>query len=450
MKISFMKMCALILSLIMFIAVFYGCTQQNPSVSSGTSSGTTSAVSSASTELKGTIDMTLAMDSFPDAATIWAEKWAKEYPGVKLNIELTDGSALTVALEARIAADNMPDILTGTASDWFKVNTDKGYFRDVSHTEAWGKQLDACKKQYTSNKGTPMGVTNGVAVMLLYYNEDYFKKANISKLPTNFDELISISKQLKAAGYTPFSIAGAGANNLCHSFVTHGFSYAIMASGYDVDWSAMAMTGEYDFGTAEWQKMLVKFAILRDNGFFQIGYESADYTEAIRVFNAGEAAMTIQTSAQVGSCLDPDSPYALNCMVPPWNDAGQDIVGVLSAENGFMLGKNKKGNEKLTDLCFDWFALKNYAVYQNLSGSIPPFAINDVPDVKVDKRVQAAANVSLSAKLQTSLAFACFPSPTYEMVKQFVQAVASGKAEPSQIGEYLNAAQTEYAAGLGK
>ncbi len=430
-----------------------GCTGAQTTAPSSTAqastTGTTTGAGTDSTALSGTLNVALAADIAPDSVTQWVELFKKDYPGVTVNVTLQDASDYAVLLEPLIAAGNMPDVVGIATSDWFGSLADKGYLRDVSHTPGWEKQLEFLQKMYTSRGGVGYGVANGVETEFLYYNVDHFKQAGIENPPANWEEFLDCCQKLKDAGFQPLAVAGAGPNNMGHSFVSFGIAYEIVNSGYDPDWNTKALDGEYDFGTAEWSRILDKTVVLRDAGYFARGYESADLYECLRQMTAGETSMSFQGSFQAGN-LFVDGGANLSCTTIPWNDKGVDQVGITIAADGYGLGKNSRGNEALADVFYNYVTYEKADVYQNLSGTIPPWkdAAADMPNAKVDERVQAAWDANNALKVQSGEPAQTFSAIVYEQVKQFVQAVALGSATPDQMGEYVNPAQKEYVATL--
>ena len=210
-----------------------------------------------------------------------------------------------------------------------------------------------------------------------------------------------------------------------------------------------ARDGEYDFSTPEWQSVLDKAVVLRDAGYFQRGYESADLYECMREVTAGEAAMTIQGSYQTGNILV-DGGANIGITTVPWNETGEPQVGIVIAGDGYAMGKNSTGNVDLATKFFNYISFENAYVYQNMSGTIPPWkdAAADMPNAKVNDKLKAAWDASNALTIKSLEPQQAFTAIVYEQVKQFVQAVILGSAEPNQIGDYLNPAQQEYLATL--
>lgn len=439
---------AIILVVCVFGALFSGC---------GRSDGTTDGQNATQkpptdvdeSSISGTLNVALAADMAPDSVTEWTKMFKEDYPDVTLNVTLIDASNYQLTIDPLVAADNMPDVTGVAAADYFYNLADKGYLKDVTASKGWDKQVDFLKEKYTSPSGVKFAVANGLSTMILYYNEDHFADAGISAPPENWEEFVEVCEKLKAAGHVPYAVAGGGPNNLGHSFVGFGVAYEIFASGYDPDWAKKAKEGPYDFGTAEWQKVLEKVAYMRENGYFQSGYESADLYEVLRMLAAGEASMSIQQSAQASNIFI-DENVNLNCTLVPWNEKGQSQVGISTASDGYALGRNDNDVDELAMIFFDYVSYDNAYIYQNLTGGVSPFkSKDDMPKAIVDPRVQAAWDKN-SILPQTGLPVQSFTDPLYAQVKVFVQEVTHGLAEPDMIGEYLNPAQEEYVAGIGQ
>jgi multiple sugar transport system substrate-binding protein/raffinose/stachyose/melibiose transport system substrate-binding protein len=303
----------------------------------------------------------------------------------------------------------------------------------------------AAKDAFTHN-GVAYGIPQAKNTVFCYYNIGYFEAAGITELPTNFDEFIEVCEKLKAAGYRPFGIAGAGPNNMAHSLVSQGILYQIIESGYDPDWVEKANAGEYDYDTRQWRHLLDKAVILRDGDYFQPGFKSADYTEAVRVMAMGEVAMTFHQNILYMQ-LVPEAKkngFDIGIMPIPWNDPGQQQCGQWSFEGGPALGDNDNGMEKVADVFFDYIAYDKYYLFQNQTAATSPFE-TDPPDLIVDEFL--AKNVEIINGLSVTGGYAAlvFPAPVYSQVKNFIQEVIFGTAAPEDIGEFLNPAQQEYA-----
>ena len=133
----------------------------------------------------------------------------------------------------------------------------------------------------------------------------------------------------------------------------------------------------------------------------------------------------------------------------PCNDVGKEQVGIIIAGDGYAMGKNSANNQELAEKFFNYVTFENAYVYQNMSGTIPPWT--DPADMKnavVNEKLSAAWDASNALTVKSLEPQQAFTAIVYDQVMQFVQAVVLGTAEPNQIGEYLNPAQKEYVATL--
>lgn len=400
-------------------------------------------------DISATLDVALAADMAPNSVTEWVRMFNEEYPNIKLNVTLVDASNYTATFEPLVAADAMPDVLAVAPHDYYRNLAEKGYLLDCGEEDGWDRQVSFVQDAYTSENGLRFGVSNGVSTLVLYYNEDHFEKAGITELPTCWEEFLECCDKLKAAGFAPLAVAGAGSNNLGHSFMGFGIAYEVYGSGYDKEWVKNVMGGEYDYDVDAWKRVLERLAYLRDKEYFQKGYESADLYEVLRLLAAGEASMSVQQTSQAGNIFL-DNGVRLNCMPVPWNYRGQPNVAISWPCDGVGLGRNDNNEKNLeaAKIFFNYVTYENAWVYQNMVGGLSPFlSTEDMPKAIVDNRIQAAWEVNAQLE-QSGLPAISFPAPVYAQARNFVQEVALGLAEPDMIGEYLNAAQAEYAATL--
>ena len=387
----------------------------------------------------------------PESVTQRVEMFKERYPGVEVEVLLIDASNYAQSLEPYIAAGEMPDVVFVNCNSYFDSLADQGLLLDISDTYAWDRQLEFVKEGLRSPNGVGYGISSGVSTLVLFYNVDHFEAAGIEELPTCWEEFIDCCAKLKAAGFDPLAVAGAGPNNLGHSFVGFGIANEVYASGHDRDWVSNNLNGEYDFDTPEWKKVMERAAYLRDNDYFHDGFESADLYEALRVLSAGEATMSIQQASQAGNIFINDD-VNLSCMPVPWQYSGDERVAITWPSDGVGLGKNSNNDKNLeiAKLFLEFYAYETAYIYQNATGGLNQFKdVSDMPNMIVDPRVQAAYEVNAATELQSTLPVQGFNSVTYGQVQVFAQEVVLGIAEPDMIAEYLNPAQAEYAASLG-
>ena len=422
-----------------------GTTKNEPDVTSTTpaasDSSTTAESGAKPAELSGEIDALLWLSSYPQAVDTIMAGFKEKYPNIKVNIQMMSGNSTSENLEPRIAAGQMPDVCSVDIGEWYYTNADKGYFQDLSGTQAWENQLDSIKSQWTSPKGVKYGVSYGVAAMFMFYNKDLFDKAGITKIPENWEEFLATCETLKKAGITPLSWPGGFANMFGNTFISSGIANNIYANNQDL--VQKTLYADYDYGTPEWIDIFQKNVDLVSKGYVNKGYMSTDFAESVRLFSAGEVAMTFQGSWSCGDLLTSDN---IDMFIPPWNAKGTQIVGNMAGETGFGMGKSDNVNPELAKAFFEFVAFENYANFQNVTGTIPIYPASAVSGTKVDARLQAAVEKLTALPLNSPLAFQVLPGAIDAAMMQFGQDVLTGSKKPADLGSVMNPIQKQYIA----
>lgn len=397
--------------------------------------------SAQSANLSGEIDALLWLSSYPQAVDTIMAGFNKKYPNIKVNIQMMSGNSTSENLEPRIAAGQMPDVCSVDIGEWYYTNADKGYFQDLSGIQAWESQLDSIKSQWTSPKGVKYGVSYGVAAMFMFYNKDLFAKAGITKTPENWEEFLATCETLKKAGITPLSWPGGYGSMLSNTFISAGIANNIYAKNQDL--VQKTLYTELDYGTPEWVDIFQKNVDLVKKGYVNKGYMSTDFAESVRLFTAGEVAMTFQGS---WSCVDLLTGDNIDMFIPPWNAKGTQVVGNMAGETGFGMGKSDNVKPELAKALFEYIAFENYANFQNVTGTIPIYPSSVVSGTKVDSRLQAAVDKLTALPLNSPLAFQVFPGAIDAAMMQFGQDVLTGTRKPADLGSVMNPIQKQYIA----
>lgn len=393
-------------------------------------------------DMKGKVEVFLWLSSYPEALEQMVTAFNQKYPNIEVGVQTMTGGGLVENLEPRIQGGMMPDIISVDIGPWFYAQADAGYFKDISNTKSWQYQADAVKRQWTSPKGTKYGISYGVAEMLMYYNKDLFKQAGIEKLPENWEEFLAVCAQLKEKGITPLAWNGGFANMLGHTAVAIGIANEILPN--EPDFMNQVMTTNYNYDTDAWKRVFSRQKELADLGYFNDGFMSTDYAESVRVFANNEVAMTIQGSWSAGDLLTLGDHVGL--FIPPWNDAGKPVVGVMGGETGFGRGNT---DNPAADLFFEFITFDNYPNFQNFLGSVPIYPEEQAKGVKIDPRLLEISGIFQSNPTQP-LAFQYLPAPVYSAMRQFAQEVLAGSQTPDNVGAYLNPVQKEYFESLSK
>ncbi|GAA5193427.1 ABC transporter substrate-binding protein [Rugosimonospora acidiphila] len=158
------------------------------------------------------------MSSFTtgDATGNEFNKLAKEFTaqtGIKINVEEVNYADLPKVYEAAKLANKEKDLvienLTPDTTDWLP----QGQVVDVKqYLDDWGltDKLDPQAIEYwTQGDSGLAGFPYTGFNWPVWYNMDLLKKAGITQIPANTDELIADAGKLRAAGIQPMALGGA-------------------------------------------------------------------------------------------------------------------------------------------------------------------------------------------------------------------------------------------------
>jgi multiple sugar transport system substrate-binding protein len=330
--------------------------------------GTKEGESASSGAVKGELNLFAWLPDTPDIPVNWAKAFMAKYPGVKVNVQMMTGQGLVENLQPRFASGNIPDVMSFELDAFSHSQVDAGKIADIGDTRAWSEMVPAMQGAWTYN-GVKYGISGGVCTTLFYYNMDNFEKAGIKTLPKNWDEFLAACEKLKQAGITPLVWYGGFPNMLSNGPLSWGLANYVYPS--EPDYRKNMDTTKYDYSkNPGWLEIYQKMDTLNKKGYLMKGFTSTDYQGGVDLFNAGDGAMIFAGTWQAAYLIDKGK-FKTGLFLPPWNNAGKELVVVNASETGWSVGKN--GNEKLGKLLLDNMFADNWAIYQNPRGCVTPF-----------------------------------------------------------------------------
>ena len=267
-----------------------GGTTPSPS-SAGTSAAPSSAAPSASTGGGPvTIDwwhITTGDPGKTDFQKI-ADAYKADHPNVTIKITILENEAFKSKLQTTMQSGDVPDLFQSWGGGTMAAQADAGLLKDITADIAsWKDTINPGALSIYQYNGKQYGVPWDVGIIGFWYNKDLFSKAGIDAPPTTWDDFLADVDKLKAAGVTPYALAGKdewpGMHAWTYLLLRIGGSQALTDMIQNKDWNSDACkkAGE------EVQKLVAKDP-------FQPSYLNATYDkgEAAAMGN-GKAAMEL-------------------------------------------------------------------------------------------------------------------------------------------------------------
>ncbi|WP_020575249.1 ABC transporter substrate-binding protein [Actinopolymorpha alba] len=382
--------------------------------------------------------------------------YEKANPGVTINYSYYnyDPEYLT-ALKTAARSGTLPDVIglqPGSLTQQYRSQL--APLQDLaakSFGSDWEKQLAPVNLQQM-RLGNPEGdknyymVAHESQVLCVWYNREAFAKLKLS-VPTTFDELVAVSKKLRANSYLPMYQGAAGAWQNENVFL-------ILANQLRRGITDDAQAGKVQWTAPELVEAMTAWRRLFTDGVFQDGALGAQaYPTGAQLFGAGKVGMMTLGSWWLQQAqLDPPIPPLTQDLkgfdyfdFPAIHAGGKPGAVVGGIDVGYGLTKN--GEKK----AHAWKFLASL-----VNGDAGKAALVDVNDLPAFNGVQLPGSVSphvteLYDRLVKQLPDAVnqrFASPSVQTaLDNALAAVAAGQQQPKAALAKVQAAQAKALGG---
>ncbi|OIH94453.1 ABC transporter substrate-binding protein [Curtobacterium sp. MCBA15_001] len=311
----------------------------------------------------------------------------------------TDGDNL---VKTQLSTGEMDDVFNYNSGSLFQALNPDNTLVDLSD-QSWAKDVDKQFKQVVSTDkgmyGAPIGTSFGGGVM---YNKKVYAKLGLS-VPTTWDEFISNSEKIKAAGGIAPIIQTYGDTWTSQLFILGDFANI---TAQQADWATKYTANKESYAK---QPALAGFQHLADvegKGLLNQDYASATQANGLKMLADGTGAQYPMLTNAI-STLQQDSPDAVDdigAFALPAADASDTNLTIWEP-NGLYIPKTTTGDELA--------AAKKFIAFANSS---------DGCKVQNDTGTPGGPYVISTCKLPESV------PPMLGDVKQYID---DGKAKPA-------------------
>ena len=264
----------------------------------------------------------------------------EELSGVRIQFKPINHSNYNAELRLQLDNGLGPDLMFAPSYTSGMELYEKGFFADISNLPHLQEYFsESCKDAWRGADGKSFAVPVAAVVQTIYYNKDIFEKAGIS-IPHTWEELLSVCKDLKLAGYTPF------ANGLADEWdINECFMMGLLPN----------FTGgekgrhEYENGLRPFNDddMVAAFTAMKDIApYCPENFESLTYTDSNELFASGKAAMYADGSWTLDSFRDLPFHWGNFAFPPP---AGKKPEICFHVDVGIAMNANSKHTKEAWD-----------------------------------------------------------------------------------------------------
>ncbi|MCY8931401.1 extracellular solute-binding protein [Bacillus atrophaeus] len=223
------------------------------------------------------------------------KEFEKEHPDIHIQTEAVLNDSYKDKIKVMLGTSSPPDVFFSW-SDEFAAKFIRGnkaldlssYYKNDTE---WSSQLVGTQIKPFTYDEKEYGVPWQMDAKSFFYNKDIFEKLNL-KPPSTWEELIEVSKKLKANGYTPISFGTKAPWTISHYIGTLN-QRMVDEKTRERDYDAK--TGE--FTDEGYVKALEKLKELMP--YFNEHVNSIDHEYARQQFKSGKSAMMYAETAEI-------------------------------------------------------------------------------------------------------------------------------------------------------
>lgn len=241
-----------------------------------------------------------------------------------IDVQMTSVPDAGTVLKTRMLSGDVPDVINLYPQNIdFQEWANAGFFYDMTGQD----YLDNLKNQYADKyaiNGKVYNVPLTANVSGIYYNKTKFEALGL-KAPETWDEFVQLVDDIKAAGETPFAIAGTegwtlnGYHQLSLITTTGSADAANEYLRYSQPNSILA---DDDILKADGAKL----DLLADEGNQQANWKGASYNDAIVAFTSEDALMTTNGSWALAAMRQQEPIFEISTFAFPGEEPGQSAT----------------------------------------------------------------------------------------------------------------------------
>ena len=310
----------------------------------------------------------------------WADAWdemearfEEQYPWIDVEaVGSGDESADFIA--TRNAVNNLPDVTQIDMNNLWRTLADESKVMDLTGRDVCNYIPQSYLDSFTYN-GQLLGITQGAAFSVMYYNMQMLNEAGWETVPANWDELLQCCADLQATGYAPLAISGSyhvGLWMLVELILANEVGAELGQGVYEEQF----MNGNFDF--TAYPELVTKLEAIFP--YVLTGSASMGQDDMISAMAYGNAAMCLGGNWVAATMIDSiasctgDAALAA-ASLPPFQDEGDPCWISVSPETAFGITADETRSadeQEAAEIFFDWLFLpENFMLIQNARGTVP-------------------------------------------------------------------------------
>lgn len=325
-----------ILALMMVLFVLAGCSggnssSDNPESTPAAGTDTNKSDAENKVEKQVTLEFFHWRNEDKEAYETLIEKFERENPGIKIDMQITVPANYTQALKTRLASgQKVADVLFVRAGDEFLSVSQAGGFIDLAN-EPYVSQYKEDHLSLGQYEGKQYALLHTINVLApVYYNKRIFKELNL-EVPKTWEEFLEVCEAIKKAGY--MVIADGGGDRWPIAMSADPLLYAAVQHYKNIDIKQFAdelVAGKIPANDQVFIDVAEVYKELTDRGYHPKSNLSSKFDETISMFAQEQAAMVMAGSWSMATVRshNPNIDFGfLNIPMPKYPTHSALVVG---------------------------------------------------------------------------------------------------------------------------
>lgn len=361
--------------------------------------------------------------------------FTKANPDVTVKFEAFAVESYATTLSTALAAGRGPDVIHTRAYGGLEQFAKAGYLLALDPKEVpelGNLPADALASETLRSDGKVYSLSFASQTLGIFINNDVFTKAGV-QAPTTWDQLIAVSKTLKAAGITPI------ANGMATAWMDEVFTSVLTNPFLGPDFVADILAGKANFSDARYVAALGKLLELRD--YMPQGFMGIDYATGQQLFLSGRAGMFVGGSFEIANFRKQNPKINMSFIAPPAPAAGAPRYVSKFYDGGYAVNA-KAANQKDAVRLVRWMGTKQFGdKFAALLGNISPIKGVTLSDPML---AEVAKLNETSMPYITAVHFR-YETPTgSELLQSGVQKMMAGSMTPAEVGASMTQGISRY------
>ena len=356
-----------------------------------------------------------------DAVEEIVNRFMELNPDVEIEFS-TQGSDYESLMKAKMAANDLPDVF---ATHGWSVARYSEYLIPLND-EPWFSSLDPEVLPVISDEdGAVYTLPLNVDKAGMIYNTAILEELG-EEVPTDWEAFTNVCEKAKNAGYTPIYLAGKDAgktagvlNILLNSFLAAPSDNAVDA---------------LKSGNIEEDLFVPTFSFLtdlRDNGFFNVDYVTADPSGIPEKLASGQVLFALESNATMADAYNLNPDATLSMMPVPAISQDEDVFLTGGEKEAYGIWKDSE-NIELAKALLDFMAQPENIEKVSAASGMPVSMTNAVGNLG---RIQESFDRYNDIRVLNKFDRECFPNGMWSTMKTVGTSLIAGDVDAEKASE---------------